>query len=79
MAGGEQPLRVHQGSAALEVSVPVQRRLPGPGTGRRALAAHHPAAAHVRVSIVPSHTYHTRALHVYWQALMIVGMATYEL
>lgn len=54
MTGGEQPLRVYERGAALEVPVAVQRGLPGPGAGRRALAAHHPAAAHVHVSIVPS-------------------------
>lgn len=53
MAGGEQPLCGDKGGAALEVTVPVQRRLPGPRARRRTPATHHPAPPHALVIYTP--------------------------
>lgn len=58
MTSGEQPLRVYECPAALEVSVAVERGLPGPRARRRAVAAHDPAPTHVLVSYIhPTHSY----------------------
>lgn len=47
-------MRRDERSAALKVAVAVERRLPGPGAGRRAAAAHHPAPPHALVSYSPN-------------------------